>query len=118
MIVVRIPKKIGNRDLTNFVTIQVKKFKKNQRHRYIQLRGEVAYSKDYVYFVFPDYALELAFALSILFKCEKRSIPCALEIGKPLDSEKIPRDVLEAARVWAGRKLHRKYYRLRDIELH
>jgi len=115
MIVVRIPRNANGRDLTNFITVLVKKFKKNQRHRYIQLQGDIAYSRNYVYFLFPDRALELAFALSIYFKCEKHGIPCTFEIGKTVDLERIPHEIIEAARIWAERKLPRRFYKLRSL---
>jgi len=115
MIVVRIPKKVDNKDLTNFIAVLVKKFKKNARHKRIGLRGEIAYSSDSVYFVLPDYALELAFALSIYFKCQKHGVPCTLEIGKTVDLEKLPKEVFEAAKTWSERKLPRRFYRLRDV---
>jgi len=117
MIILKIPKKVGERSLENFITVLVKKFRKNAKHRYIRLRGEVAYSRDYVYFVFPDYALELAYALSIYFKCQKHDIPCALEISKTVNTEKIPREIIEATKVWSERKLSRRFYRLRDVFL-
>jgi len=117
MIILRIPKKVDGRDLTNFVSIQVKKFRKNQEHRYIRLRGEVAYSSDSVYFILSDYALELAFTLSILFKCQKHSIPCTLEISKPLDPEKISKEIVEVARIWSERKLPRKFYKFKELKL-
>ncbi|ADM28753.1 hypothetical protein Igag_1961 [Ignisphaera aggregans DSM 17230] len=117
MIILKIPKNIDGRDLTNFISIQVKKFRKNAKHRYIRLKGEVAYSRDYVYFVFPDYALELAFALSIYFKCQKQGIPCSLEAAKPLDIERIPGEIVEVARIWSERKLPRKFYNLRNTQI-
>ncbi len=115
MIILRIPRKVDSKDLRDFILLQVKKFKKNQRHKYIQLRGEVAYSTGNVYFIFEPYALELAFALSLLLKCQRHNIPCSLEATKPVDLEKIPKEIIEVARIWAERKLPRKYYRLRDI---
>jgi len=118
MIIIRIPKKFGERSLENFITLQVKKFRKNQRHRYIKLRGEITYSSDSVYFILHDYTLELAFALSIYFKCQKHGIPCTLEISKPLDLEKIPEEIVEVAKVWSERKLPRKFYKLRDMVLY
>jgi len=90
MITLRIPRRINGKDLRNCILLQVKKLRKNQKHRYIQLRGEVAYSSNNVYLVLPDYALELAFALSPLFRCEKHRIPCILEMSKPINLEKIP----------------------------
>jgi len=117
MIIVRIPKKIGGKSLENFISIQVKKLRKNQNHKYIRLRGEVAYSDNNVYFIFEPYALELAFALSLYFKCQKYGIPCVLEISKPLDIERIPGEIVEATKVWSERKLPRRFYRLRDVFL-
>jgi len=40
-----------------------------------------------------------------------------LEISKPvdLDLEKLPKDILEVAKIWSEKKLHRKYYRLKDV---
>lgn len=95
----------------------MKKFKKNAKHRHIRLRGEVAYSKDHVCFLFEPYQLELAFALSILFKCHKHSILCHLEVSKPLDLERIPEEIIEAAKIWSERKLPRKYYKLKELKL-
>jgi len=118
MIVVIIPKRINDRDLTNFITVLVKKFRKNAKHRCIQLQGDIAYSKDYVYFLFPGRALELAFALSLYFKCQKHGIPCSLEAAKPLDIERIPGEIVEVARIWSERKLPRKFYKLRDMFLY
>jgi len=117
MIILGIPKRINGKSLEDFISLQVKKLKRNQKHKYIKLRGEAAYSADYVYFIFEPYALELAFALSLLFKCRKHHIPCALEISKPANLEEIPRDVNEVARVWAERKLPRKYYSLRNVRV-
>jgi len=117
MIILRIPRKLNGKDLRDFILLQVKKFKKNQRHRYIQLRGEVAYSKNYVYFILSDYALELAFALSLYLKCQEHGIPCVLEVSSPINPEEIPRDVNEAAKIWSERKLPRRFYRLRDLRL-
>ncbi len=117
MIILRIPRKVDSKDLRDFILLQVKKLRKNRRHKYIQLRGEVAYSENSVYFIFEPYALELAFALSLYLKCQKHSIPCILEKSKPIDLSSIPRDALKAAEVWAERKLPRKYYKLRDISI-
>ena len=104
MIILRIPRRVENRDLRDFILLQVKKFKKNQKHKYIQLRGEVAYSQDYVYFIFPPRGLELLSLISLL-KCQKHSIPCTLETTKPVDLEKIPQEIIKGARRWAERKL-------------
>ena len=117
MIILNIPRKVNGRDLRDFILLQVKKLKKNIKHKYIKLRAEVAYSSDNVYFIFPNYALELAFALSLLFKCEKHQIPCQLDVSKPLDLEEIAEEIIEVARIWAERKLPRKYYRLRNISI-
>ncbi len=42
-----------------------------------------------------------------------------LEISKPvdLDLEKLPKDILEAAKIWAERKLMRKYYKLKEMRI-
>ncbi len=117
MIILKIPRRVDNRDLREFILNQIKKFKRNQKHKYIALRGEVAYSTNSVYFIFEPYALELAFALSILFKCEKHQIPCQLYLSKIIDLDKILKEIVEAARIWAERKLLKKYYRLRDISI-
>ena len=117
MIILKIPRKVNNRDLRDFILLQVKKLKKNAKHKYIQLRGEAAYSTDNVYFIFEPYQLELAFALSLYFKCQKHNIPCILEATKPIEIEKIPREIVEAARIWAEQKLLRKYYHLRHTEV-
>jgi len=117
VIVVKIPRRNGGRSLENFVTPILKKFKRNAHNKRIQLRGEVAYSKNYMYFILSDYALELAFALSLYLKCQKHGIPCVLEISSPINPEEIPRDVNEVARVWAERKLPRKYYSLRNVRV-
>lgn len=117
MIILRIPKRINSRSLKDFILLQVKKFRKNQRHKYIQLRGEVAYSNSYVYFILEPYQLELAFALSILLKCRRHNIPCELYLSKPIELNKLPREVIEVAKTWSERKLQRRYYRLRDIRL-
>ncbi len=117
MIILKIPRKVNGRELKNFILLQVKKLKKNIKHKYIRLRAEVAYSSDNVYFIFEPYALELAFALSLLLKCQKHDIPCSLEVTKPVDLEKIPKEIIEVARIWAERKLPRKYYRFRELKL-
>lgn len=64
MIILKIPRKVNGRELRDFILLQVKKLKKNVKHKYIHLRAEVAYSSDNVYFIFEPYTLELAFALS------------------------------------------------------
>jgi len=115
MIVLAIPRRVGGRNLREFILNQVKKLRRNQKHKYIRLQGEVAYSKDHVYFVFPGRALELAFALSILFKCQDHNIPCTLEASKPVSLEGLPREVLEAAQAWCKGKLRREYYKLRGL---
>ncbi len=117
MIILKIPRRIDNKNLRDFILLQVKKFRKNQKHRYIQLQGDIAYSQDYVYFVFPNRALELAFALSLFFKCQKHNIPCTIEFSKPIDLNMLPREVVEAARIWCERKLPRKYYKLRNASI-
>ena len=114
MIILRMPRRVDGRSLRDYILLQVKKFKKNREHRYIKLEGEVAYSDEHVFFIFPDRALELAFALSMLLKCQKHQIPCELLITKPLKLEELPKEVIEAARIWAERKLPRKYYKLRE----
>jgi len=117
MIILRIPRKIDNRDLREFILNQIKKFRRNQERKYIRLEGEISYSQDCVYFIFPNRGLEFAFALSLYFKCEKHGIPCMLEISKPVDLEKLPKEVLEAAKIWSEKKLHRKYYKLKNLKL-
>ena len=117
MIILRIPRKVGNKDLREFILNQIKKFRRNQKRKYIKLQGEIAYSQDYVYFVFPDKGLELAFALSLYLKCQKHNIPCTLELSKPISIEELPDEVVEAAKVWAEKKLHRKYYKLKETML-
>ncbi len=52
-----------------------------------------------VYFIFEPYALELAFALSLLFKCRKHQIPCQLHASKPLGLERIAEEIREVARI-------------------
>ena len=117
MIILRIPRKVGNKDLREFILNQIKKFRRNQKRKYIKLQGEIAYSQDYVYFVFPDKGLELAFALSLYLKCQKHNIPCTLELSKPIKIEELPAEIIEAAKIWAEKKLHRKYYKLKETML-
>ena len=117
MIILRIPRKANNKDLREFILNQVKKFRRNQKRKYIQLKGELAYSNSYVYFIFPDRGLELAFALSLYLKCQKHNISCTLELSKPISIEELPDEVVEAAKVWAEKKLHRKYYKLKETML-
>ena len=117
MIILKIPRNVDGKDLREFILNQIKKFRRNQKRRYIKLEGENAYSNSYVYFIFPCKGLELAFALSILFKCRKHEIPCELNSSKPIRLEEIPKEIVEAARVWAERKLHRKYYKLKSLTL-
>jgi hypothetical protein len=117
MIILRIPRKVNNKDLREFILNQIKKFRRNQRRKYIRLQGEIAYSKDYVYFVFPDRVLEMAFALSILFKCQQHSIPCILEFSKPVELDKLPTEVIECAEQWNKKKLWRKCYKLKNLKL-
>ena len=115
MIILKIPRQVDNRVLREFILNQIKKFRRNQKRKYIKLEGEVAYSSNYVYFMFPSRGLELAFALSILFKCRKHQIPCELYISKTVNIEELPKDILEAATIWSERKLQRKYYKLKRI---
>ena len=117
MIILKIPRRVDNRDLREFILNQIKKFRRNQKRKHIRLTGEIAYSQDYVYFLFPNRGLELAFALSILYKCQNHGIPCTLEVSKPMDVEEVPNEIKEAARVWAERKLLRKYYSLRNVKV-
>lgn len=117
MIILKIPRKADNRDLREFTLNQIKKFRRNQKRKYIQLQGEISYSNNHVYFLFPNRGLELAFALSILFKCRKHNIPCTLESSKPIKVEELPGEIVEAARIWAERKLLRKYYSLRNVKV-
>jgi len=67
--------------------------------------------------LFPDRGLELAFALSLYLKCQKHSIPCTLELSKPIKMEELPAEIVEAAKQWSERKLQRKYYKLRKTVL-
>jgi len=117
MIILKIPRKVDSRNLREFILNHIKKFRRNQKHKYIRLEGELAYSNNYVYFIFPDRELELAFALSILFKCQKHQIPCELHLSKSIDINKLPTKIIEAAKIWSERKLHRKYYRLKGVKL-
>ncbi len=115
MIILRIPRRVENKDLREFILNQIKKFRRNQKRKYIKLEGELAYSGNYVYFMFPSKGLELAFALSILLKCQKHQIPCELYFSKAVNIRELPKDILEAARIWSERKLQRKYYKLKRI---
>ena len=115
MIILRIPRKMDNRDLREFILNHIKKFRRNQKRKYIGLEGEIVYSNNFVYFIFPPRGLELAFALSILFKCQKHQIPCELHTSKPIKLEELPEEIIEAAKQWSERKLLRKYYKLRRI---
>ena len=117
MIILRIPRKANDKDLREFILNQIKKFRRNQKRKHIKLQGEIAYSNSYVYFLFPSRGLEFAFASSIYFKCEKHKIPCELELSKPVDLEKLPQGIIEAAKIWAEKKLHRKYYKLKNLSL-
>ena len=117
MIILKIPRKTEGRDLREFILNQVKKFKRNQERKHIQLRGEIAYSQNHVYFILPDRGLELAYALSTLIKCQNHGIPCTLETSNPIKAEELPAEIVEAAKAWAERKLPRKFYRLRNMEL-
>jgi len=40
-----------------------------------------------------------------------------LEISKPLDPEKISKEIVEVARIWSERKLPRKYYKFKELRL-
>ncbi len=117
MIIFKIPRRVNEKDLREYILNQIKKFRRNKKRKHIKLQGEVAYSQDYVYFIFPPRGLELAFALSLYMKCEKHNIPCELQLSKPIDMEKLPEDVIKAAKVWAEKKLHRKYYKLKKLGL-
>ena len=99
MIIPRIPRRLEDRSLGDFILLQVKKFKDNQRHRYIRLRGEVAYYQSHVYSTFLDYALELVFAISLPVKCENHSILCTLELSKPIKICELLAEIKEAARM-------------------
>ncbi|MCD6095683.1 MAG: hypothetical protein J7J99_03870 [Thermoprotei archaeon] len=117
MIILKIPRKVDDKDLREFILNQIKKFRRNQKRKYIKLEGELAYSNSYVYFLFPSRGLELAFALSIYFKCEKHRIPCELRLSKPIPMGELPAEIVEAAKVWSERKLHRKHYKLKNLRL-
>lgn len=117
MIILKIPKRVEGRNLREFILNHIKKMKRNMNHKYLQLEGEIAYSRNYVFFLFPSRGLELAFALSIFFKCKDHGIPCELEMSKPVKLEDLPKEVVEAAAVWRRRKLYRKYYKLKDLRL-
>jgi len=117
MIILKIPRKSNDKDLREFILNQIKKFRRNQKRKYIRLEGEIAYSSDHVYFLFPPRGLELAFALSLYLKCQKHTIPCELHLTKHVKIEELPAEVVEAARVWSERKLHRKYYKLKNVSL-
>jgi len=117
MIILKIPKRIEDRNLREFILNQVKKFRRNQRHKHIGLEGEIAYSRGHVFFIFPDRALELAFALSLYFKCQQHSIPCGLEVAKPVIVDQLLKEIVEAAKVWSRRKLPRRFYHLRNTWL-
>lgn len=113
MIILKIPRQANGKDLREFILNHIKKLRRNQRRKHIELEGEVAYSRDFVYFLFPDRGLELSFALSILIKCQEHGIPCTLEISKPLALEQLDREIIECAEQWAKRKLWRKATNLR-----
>lgn len=117
MIILKIPRQANGKDLREFILNHIKKFRRNQKRKYIRLEGEVAYSRDFVYFVFPDRALELSFALSILIKCHEHGISCTLELSKPIELGKIQKEIIECAEQWSRRKLWRKCYKLKEIEL-
>jgi hypothetical protein len=114
MIILKIPKRKEHRE---FILNNIKKLRRNMKRKSIKLQGEVAYSSSHVYFVFPSRGLELAFALSILIKCQRKNIPCQLELSKELDLANLPEEVREAATTWAEGKLRRMHYRLRDLKL-
>ncbi len=101
----------------DYILNQIKKMRRNMKHRYIQLEGEIAYSRDYVYFIFPSRALELAFALSLFIKCKHHEISCRLEVSKPVDPGKLDRETIECAERWTRRKLWRKCYKLKELRL-
>jgi len=115
VIILRMPRRVDGKSLRDYILLQVKKFRKNKEHRYIKLEGEVAYSDEHVFFIFPDRALELAFALSMLFKCQRHIIPCTLEVSKPIEIEKLPDNIIKCAEVWSERKLPRRCYKLRRV---
>jgi len=117
VIILKIPRKMNNKNLREFILHYVKKMRRNQNHRYIQLKGEVAYSNKHVYFIFMERGIELAFALSIYFKCKQYNIPCSLELSKPIEINNLPEEIIKAAKTWSERKLSRKYYRLRQSTL-
>jgi len=117
MIILRIPRRADDKDLREFILNQIKKFRRNQRHKYIKLRGEIAYSTDYVYFVLEPYGLELAFALSILLKCQRQEIPCSLERSKPIRVEELSQEVVKCADRWSEGKLWRRCYKLKNLNV-
>jgi len=117
VIILKIPRKTGEKSNREFILRYVKKLRRNQKRKHIQLQGEVAYSQNNVYFIFPSRGLELAFALSILIKCKQNEIPCTLELSKPVNPEELPSDIKRCSEIWAERKLLRKCYKLRKIEL-
>ncbi len=51
MIILRIPRRVNDRDLRKYILNQIKKFRWNKRRKHVKSQGEVAYSQDYVYFV-------------------------------------------------------------------
>ena len=105
MIIVRVPK--GE---ASFVTNVRRKLRRNQKHRKIRLRGEIAYSDQHAYFVFPDGSLEAAFALSIYMQCERRRIPCQLYLAEEASIEDFGEEVVECAEAWSWGKLPRRCY--------
>ena len=117
MIIFRVPRKVNGNDLREFILNHIKKFKRNQKHKYIRLQGEIAYSKGYVYFIFPDRALEMSFALSIFFKCQNQSIPCELYLSNPIEFDKLPQEIIDCAKQWSEKKLWRKCYKLKNLKL-
>ena len=117
MIIFRIPRTANGKDLREFILNIIKKMRRNMKRKHVGLQGEVAYSKNYVYLVLPSRGLELSFALSILFKCQKHDIPCELYISKQVDIESLPREIIECAEQWSRRKLWRKCYKLKHMHL-
>ena len=118
MIILRIPRKVNGKDLREFILNQVKKFKRNQKRKHIKLEGEIAYSQEYVYFIFPNHGLELSFALSILIKCREHTISCTLELSRPIIIEQLDKEIVKCAEQWSKHKLWRKCYKLKEITIH
>lgn len=57
---------------------------------------------------------KLTITVSILFKYQKPNIPCILETTKPIDIENIPREIVEAARIWSERKTTKKILQVKE----